>query len=392
MRIHKTLVFIFQFTTIGLAAAFVIIYLYPGFKSDLATNRNSNGQAVVEVREAADNGPRRTTAAVASYADAVAKAAPAVVNVYTRTVITEKSNPMLKDPLFRHFFGDEPKRNRQRLESSLGSGVILNAHGYVLTNNHVVAKADEIEVALRDGRTASAKIVGTDPDTDLAVLKIDLPNLRAITLGHSKTLRVGDVVLAIGNPFGVGQTVTSGIVSATGRNMLGINTFENFIQTDAAINPGNSGGALITSNGNLIGINTAIFSKSGGSQGIGFAIPIELARNVLKQIIEHGYVIRGWLGVAIQNIDDELASSFHLKSHDGVIISNLIHNGPADKAGLTRGDVITHIDGKAVKHVRGALKIISLHKPNSKVKLTVIRQGKTFDVEASVMQRPKREQ
>jgi len=389
MRIQKTIVFIFQFVTIGLAAAFVIMYLYPGFKTDLI--HNGNGQAVVEVKEAADDSPRTAVSPVVSYADAVTKAAPAVVNVYTRTVVTEKTNPMLNDPLFRHFFSDEPPRKRQRLESSLGSGVILNPQGYILTNNHVVANADEIEVALRDGRSARAQMVGTDPDTDLAVLKIDLSDLHAITLGHSKNIQVGDVVLAIGNPFGVGQTVTSGIVSATGRNMLGINTFENFIQTDAAINPGNSGGALITSNGNLIGINTAIFSKSGGSQGIGFAIPIELARNVLEQIIEHGYVIRGWLGVAIQNIDDELAKSFQLKSHDGVIISNLIRNGPADLAGLTRGDVITHINGETVKHVRGALNIISIHKPNSVVKLTVIRQGKSFDVEAKVMQRPKRE-
>jgi serine protease DegS len=215
--------------------------------------------------------------------------------------------------------------------------------------------------------------------------------LQSITLGHSKQLRVGDVVLAIGNPFGVGQTVTSGIVSATGRNMLGINTYENFIQTDAAINPGNSGGALITANGNLIGINTAIFSRSGGSQGIGFAIPIDLARSVMQQIIEHGEVIRGWLGVAIQGITEDLAQSFALESLDGVIISNIIRNGPADQAGLTRGDVITHINAQAVKDVRAALTLISQARPGTIVKIRGIRQGKIFTVDVTVMQRPKQQ-
>jgi len=386
MRINKFIVFIFQFVTIGLAAAFVILYLYPQFKSDVEREHH-----VIEVKESPlgnDLAPSLTTT---SYADAVEKAAPAVVNIYTQKLVTERVHPLMEDPLFRHFFGDNQGNTRQRLESSLGSGVIISPEGYILTNNHVIEAADEIEVALRDGRTAAARIIGTDPDTDLAILKIELTELHSITLGHSQQLRVGDVVLAIGNPFGVGQTVTSGIVSATGRNMLGINTFENFIQTDAAINPGNSGGALITANGNLIGINTAIFSRTGGSQGIGFAIPIDLARDVMQQIIEHGEVIRGWLGVAIQNITPDLAQSFDLKSLDGVIISNIIRNGPADQAGLTRGDVISHINGEAVKDVRAALTLISQAKPGTTVKISGIRQGKNFDVDVTVMQRPKQE-
>jgi len=384
MRINKFIVFIFQFVTIGLAAAFVILYLYPQFKSEVEQERQ-----VIEVKEAPLRSNTTPSLSTTSYADAVEKAAPAVVNIFTQKLVTERVHPLMEDPLFRHFFGNNQGSTRQRLESSLGSGVIISPEGYILTNNHVIEAADEIQVALRDGRTAVARIVGTDPETDLAILKIELVELQPITLGHSQQLRVGDVVLAIGNPFGVGQTVTSGIVSATGRNMLGISTFENFIQTDAAINPGNSGGALITANGNLIGINTAIFSRSGGSQGIGFAIPIDLARDVMQQIIEHGEVIRGWLGVAIQDITEELAQSFELKSLDGVIISNIIRDGPADQAGLTRGDVITHINANAVKNVRAALTLISQAQPGTTVKISGIRQGEKFDVDVTVMQRPK---
>jgi serine protease DegS len=386
MRINKFIIFIFQFVTIGLAAAFVILYLYPQFKSQVEQE-----QHVIEVKEAPVSTGTALPHSTTSYADAVEKAAPAVVNIFTQKLVTERVHPLMNDPLFRHFFGENQGSTRQRLESSLGSGVIINPEGYILTNNHVIEAADEIEVALRDGRTASAKIVGTDPDTDLAILKIEMTELHSITLGHSKKLRVGDVVLAIGNPFGVGQTVTSGIVSATGRNMLGINTFENFIQTDAAINPGNSGGALITAEGNLIGINTAIFSRTGGSQGIGFAIPIDLARDVMQQIIEHGEVIRGWLGVAIQDLNEELAQSFELKSLDGVIISNIIRNGPADQAGLRRGDVITSVNGNAVKDVRAALTLISQARPGTTIKIGGIRQGEKFEVEATVLQRPKQQ-
>lgn len=388
MRIQKLFYFILQFVTVGLAAAFIIIYLLPQFKDELATTDLQQTDQTVEVQQAAPEAPR-TQQAIPSYANAVDKAAPAVVNIYSQTLITEQASPLTQDPLFRHFFNNEPTQTRQRIESSLGSGVILNTQGYILTNNHVIAKADEIEVALYDGRSTKAKIIGTDPDTDLAVLKIDIPDLHSITLGHSKGLRVGDVVLAIGNPFGVGQTVTSGIVSATGRNMLGINTYENFIQTDAAINPGNSGGALIDASGNLIGINTAIFSKSGGSQGIGFAIPIALAKDILQEIIEHGYVVRGWLGVAIQTIDPELAKRFKLKSLEGIIVTNIILNGPADKSGLTRGDIITAINGQTIHHVREALNIISKIKPGGEANMDIIRNDKEITLSAIVMQRPK---
>ncbi len=383
MRITKTIQFIFQFATIGLALAFVLLFMFPSLMPDL---QNQDEKPVVEFTQS--NPGRHSNTGPVSYADAVERAAPAVVNVYTRKIITEGKHPFANDPIFRYFFGDSARRPRQHTESSLGSGVIVSPDGYILTNNHVIAAADEIQVALKNGQTADAKLVGADPETDLAVLKIELENLPAIILNDSKTLRVGDVVLAIGNPFGVGQTVTSGIISATGRNMLGINTFENFIQTDAAINPGNSGGALVTAHGELIGINTAIFSKSGGSQGIGFAIPMSLAKDVMIQIIEHGEVIRGWLGVAIQDISEELARSFALKDDAGVILSNIVVNGPADKAGLAIGDVIIWIGDDKVDHVKHALRLISKVKPGDSVHIRGIRQGKEFGTTAVVGVRP----
>ncbi|VAW96778.1 Outer membrane stress sensor protease DegS [hydrothermal vent metagenome] len=383
MKITKNLIFIFQFATVGLAAAFILIYMYPHLLSSNQT------PTTVEIKESRHKHDKNKSQAVISYADAVDTAAPAVVNIQTSKIITRQTSPLLNDPFFRRFFSDRNQsKSRQEIESSLGSGVIINQHGYILTNNHVIAGADEILVALKSGEIKKAKIVGTDPETDIAVLKIQGDNLPAITLGKDKELRVGDVVLAIGNPFGVGQTVTSGIVSATGRDMLGINTFENFIQTDAAINPGNSGGALINPYGELIGINTAIFSRSGGSQGIGFAIPVSLAKNVMQQIIEHGLVVRGWLGVAIQSISPDLAESLGLKSTNGIIITNIIVNGPADKAKLTRGDVITKINGIELKNVRHALNTISLSKPGDKLKIEGVRRGKVFDATAIAIQRP----
>jgi len=309
MQKNKLAVFIFKSVVFGLAAAFIILILRP----DLL----GQGRPVVELNEAAPparfNLSNNLTGGVVSYADAVDLAAPAVVNIYTTKLITERANPLFNDPFFRYFFGDQ-LAPRQRLESSLGSGVIVSDNGYILTNNHVVEGADEIQVALRDGHSAEATIVGTDPESDLAVLKVNLESLPAITIGQSDEARVGDVVLAIGNPFGVGQTVTMGIISAMGRNTVGINTYENFIQTDAAINPGNSGGALINPYGQLIGINTAIFSKSGGYQGIGFAIPGKFAIEVMQQLIQHGRVIRGWLGIEVQDITPALAESFHTLS------------------------------------------------------------------------------
>ncbi len=386
MRITKSIQFIFQFTTIGLALAFVLLYLFPALLPDFNSPSGENDKPVVEFKQS--NPGRHTNTGPVSYADAVERAAPAVVNVYTRKIITEGSHPFANDPIFRYFFGDSARRPRQRTESSLGSGVIVSPDGYILTNNHVVAAADEIQVALKNGQTANARLVGADPETDLAVLKIELGDLPAITLSNSSKLRVGDVVLAIGNPFGVGQTVTSGIISATGRNMLGINTFENFIQTDAAINPGNSGGALITAHGELIGINTAIFSKSGGSQGIGFAIPMSLAKDVMTQIIEHGEVVRGWLGVVIQDLNEELAHSFGLKNSDGAILSNIVVAGPADKAGLAIGDVIIWIDDDKIDSVKHALQLISKVRPGSKVRIRGIRQGREFETTAIVGTRP----
>jgi len=388
MHITKTLQFFFKFITIGLAAAFVIIVFFPEQTLKLPFTK----QPVVEVTQHSTTNTQSTQQrAPLSYADAVEAAAPAVVNIYTRKIITESAHPLMKNPLFRYFFGDQPGMTRQRQESSLGSGVIVSPSGYVLTNNHVIEAADEIQLALGNGLTTKAKLVGSDPETDLAVLKIDLKKLPSITLGDDAALRVGDVVLAIGNPFGVGKTVTSGIVSATGRNMLGINTFENFIQTDAAINPGNSGGALITAEGYLVGINTAIFSKSGGSQGIGFAIPMSLAKDVMTQIIEHGEVIRGWLGISAQGITPELAQSFGLKSTDGFILSNILRNGPAHRAGLLPGDVITHFNDKAITDVHKALNMISQNKPGTTIKIKGIRSGKAFKTEATIGQRPKEE-
>jgi len=381
MRISKNITFVFQFITVGLALAFIIMYLYPSL--------SSSPNKVVQLTENTEE--HRNTApdgGVVSYSTSVKKAAPAVVNIYATKIVTERHHSFFDDPVFRHFFGDENGTTRQHREPSLGSGVLVSAQGYVLTNNHVIEDAGEIAIALFDGRTTTATVVGADPEADLAVLKIDLKDLPSIVIGRSDNLQVGDVVLAIGNPFGVGQTVTSGIVSGLGRNSLGINTFENFIQTDAAINPGNSGGALVNAYGELIGINTAIFSQSGGSQGIGFAIPINLAKDVLKQIIEQGHVIRGWLGVKIQDITPNLAESFGLSSTDGVIITNIVVDGPADKAGLDRGDVITHINDEQVRDYHETLNKISMQKPGNKMTLTIVRSGKTISKEAVVAERP----
>ena len=322
-----------------------------------------------------------------TYADAVTIAAPAVVNLYTTKVINKPAHPLFEDPQFRRYFGDNGPKQR-RMESSLGSGVIMSPEGYILTNNHVTSGADQIVVALRDGRETLARVVGSDPETDLAVLKIDLKNLPSITLGRSEGLRVGDVALAIGNPFGVGQTVTMGIISATGRNQLGLNSYEDFIQTDAAINPGNSGGALVDANGNLTGINTAIFSKSGGSQGIGFAIPINLAMEVMKSIIEHGQVIRGWLGIEVQPLTKELAESFGLTGRPGIVVAGIFRDGPAQKAGLQLGDVILSIDGAPAGDGRKSMNQVARIKPTDKVAILVMRNGKEIKLSAEIGLRP----
>nr|WP_298135668.1 Do family serine endopeptidase AlgW [uncultured Pseudomonas sp.] len=322
-----------------------------------------------------------------SYARAVDTASPAVANLYSTKFANKPSHPLFEDPQFRKFFGDNLPKQR-RMESSLGSAVIMSSEGYLLTNNHVVSGADQIVVALKDGRETLARIIGSDPETDLAVLKIDLENLPAITLGRSDNIRIGDVTLAIGNPFGVGQTVTMGIISATGRNQLGLNTYEDFIQTDAAINPGNSGGALIDAYGNLVGINTAIFSRSGGSQGIGFAIPVKLALEVMRAIIENGQVIRGWLGIEVQPLTPELAESFGLEGNPGIVVAGIYRDGPAQKAGLQPGDLILNIDGQPAGDGRRSMNQVAQAKPGERVHIEIMRNGKRMDLTAEIGVRP----
>ncbi|MEK1940996.1 MAG: trypsin-like peptidase domain-containing protein, partial [Pseudomonas sp.] len=296
-------------------------------------------------------------------------------------------NSLFEDPQFRRFFGNNLPKQR-RMESSLGSAVIMSPEGYLLTNNHVTAGADQIVVALKDGRETLARVIGSDPETDLAVLKIDLKDLPSITLGRSDAIAIGDVALAIGNPFGVGQTVTMGIISATGRNQLGLNTYEDFIQTDAAINPGNSGGALVDAHGNLVGINTAILSKSNGSQGIGFAIPTKLALDVMKAIIEHGQVIRGWLGIEVQPLTPELAESFGLDGRPGIVVAGIYRDGPAQKAGLMPGDLILNIDGEPASDGRRSMNQVARAKPGEKTSIEIMRNGKLMELKAEIGLRP----
>lgn len=323
-----------------------------------------------------------------SYATAVSGAAPAVANLYTTKVVDDpKQQPLAKDPVFQRFFGDNLPSQR-RMESSLGSAVIMSPEGYLLTNNHVTANAEQIVVALRDGRETLARVIGSDPETDLAVLKIDLAELPVITVGQSDSIRIGDVTLAIGNPFGVGQTVTMGIISATGRNQLGLNTYEDFIQTDAAINRGNSGGALVDANGNLIGINTAIISESGGSQGIGFAIPVKLALEVMKSIIEHGQVIRGWLGVEVQSLTKELAESFGQEGRPGIVVAGVYRDGPAERAGLQPGDLILSIDDEQASDGRTSMNQVARTRPGDKIDIDILRNGKPLTLTAEVGMRP----
>ena len=311
---------------------------------------------------------------------------PGVVNIYTRTALPNNNKPLYNDPNIQQHYDKNQKK--ERTQSSLGSGVILSPEGYIATNNHVISGADSIVVALKDGREATASVIGSDPDTDLAVLKINLPDLPGITISSSANLRVGDVTLAIGNPFGVGQTVTMGIISATGRNQLGLNTYEDFIQTDAAINPGNSGGALINAAGHLIGINTAIFSRSGGSQGIGFAIPSNQAKQVMQDLIEHGRVIRGWIGVEAQEITAELAESFGLKDTKGLIIAGVFRDGPAHKGGLLPGDILLEINGKKIINSYNSMYSVARMLPDTNLPLKVWRNGKLLELMITVAERP----
>ncbi|NYS59226.1 Do family serine endopeptidase [Vreelandella salicampi] len=323
-----------------------------------------------------------------SYADAVNRAAPAVVNIYSSRIVERDQHPLMSDPFFQQFFDGDDATRQQRMLSSLGSGVIVSENGYVLTNHHVINGADEIQVALRDGRETLAKVIGTDPESDLAVLHIPLDDLPVIALTDSADVAIGDVSLAIGNPFGVGQTVTMGIISATGRSHLGLNAYEDFIQTDAAINPGNSGGALVNSDGALVGINTAIFSRSGGSQGIGFAIPANLAHNILNELVTKGRVIRGWLGIEAQALSRELATSFGLRTPQGVIIAGVIQGGPAARAGLQPGDVLLAVDDQPVLDARATMSDIADIEPGTKLPLTVVRGGEIMEVMLEVGERP----
>ena len=324
-----------------------------------------------------------------SHADAAKKAVPAVVHIFTSQEVKGARHPFINDPIFRHFFGDRFGEESQR-RSGLGSGVVVSPEGYILTNFHVIDGADEIEVAHNDGSKYKARVVGSDPESDLAVLRIPADHkLPVIAFGSSDSLRVGDVVLAIGNPFGVGQTVTSGIVSALGRSQLGINTFENFIQTDAAINPGNSGGALVDANGHLVGINTAIYSQSGGSMGIGFAIPVSLAKSVMEQIVKTGGVTRGWVGIEVQEITPELAESFKLADTRGALIAGVMRGSPADKAGIKPGDVLTQVAGKPVKDAQVMLELIAALEPGKTSRFELKREGRVVGVDVIIGKRPR---
>ncbi|MFV0678781.1 trypsin-like peptidase domain-containing protein [Ottowia sp.] len=375
-----------QTVTVLLAAWFVVLTLKPQWLDRGPDQATAPSTAVVREAPTTPSGASGT-APPGSLSAAVRKAAPAVVSINTSTTAR---HPAGNDPWFRFFFGDQGAQQ----QTGLGSGVIMSADGYVLTNNHVVESADEIEVVLTDARRTTAQVIGTDPESDLAVLKITLDQLPVMTLGSSDALQVGDQVLAIGNPFGVGQTVTSGIVSALGRNQLGINTFENFIQTDAAINPGNSGGALTDTQGNLLGINTAIYSRSGGSMGIGFAIPVSTARQVLDSIVQHGQVVRGWIGVEPGELTPELAQTFGVQPErgediTGVIVTGVLNNGPAANAGIRPGDVIVQVDGQPVRTVSELLARIAALTPGQAAPFLVQRRGEQVQANVTPAQRPR---
>ena len=374
-----------QTVTVSLAVLFVVSTLKPEWLGKTP----GNPTRIVALQESPASDP---TPAATSYRDAARKALPSVVHIFTSQKIRQQRHPLLDDPIFRHFFGDRSDTEERR-SSGLGSGVIVSSEGYILTNNHVVEGADQIEIAFNDGNTFPARLVGGDPESDLAVLRVDpvknkALKIPAITLGQMDNLLVGDVVLAIGNPFGVGQTVTMGIVSALGRSHLGINTFENFIQTDAAINPGNSGGALIDSRGNLVGINTAIYSRSGGSLGIGFAIPISTARQVMEQIIQTGTVTRGWIGVEAQEITPELAETFGLGDTAGSLITGVQRGSPADLGGIRPGDILLSLGDKAIKDPQVMLDLIASQPPGQTVPFKLRRQKSLHEVNVRIGKRP----
>jgi Do/DeqQ family serine protease len=380
--LHRLWLVFAQTATLCLAVLFVVATLKP----EWLPGREAPPSVAVAPPPAPSAPPPAAAARGESLHDAVARAMPSVVNVFTSKEVPR--SPLLNDPLFRRFFGEQLGEEAQRA-TNLGSGVIVSPAGYILTNHHVVEAADEIEVALPDGKKLLAKVVGIDPETDLAVLRVNAERLPAIGFGKSEQLRVGDTVLAIGNPFGFGQTVTAGIVSAIGRAGLGISTFENFIQTDAAINPGNSGGALVDAHGDLVGINTAIYSRTGSSSGVGFAIPVSTARMVMDQIIRSGSVTRGWIGVELQQITPALAESFRLGDTRGVLIAGVLRGGPSDKAGVKPGDVLTAVNDTPVADPQGMLNAVAALQPGSSARLKLQRQSQALELTVTVGRRPK---
>jgi Do/DeqQ family serine protease len=385
MKTLKLILFLIRSILLGLLVAFVFLLWQSDFNLDQIKGLlswNSNQLRTAPIRE--------TIAGPFSYARAVAKSAPSVVSIYTSKTVKQNVHPLLDDPIFDQLFGEQLKKyKRDKTETNLGSGVIITSSGFILTNQHVIDGAEEILVSLSDGRSSEASLIGQDKETDIAVLQIPLQDLNNIQVANlEQEIEVGDVALAIGNPLNVGQTVTMGIISATGRNRIGLNTFENFIQTDAAINPGNSGGALINARGDLIGINTAIFSLSGGSQGIGFAIPIDLAVEVMQEIVENGKVRRGWLGVEGTEITAKAAMESGNPNIRGVLIVGVFIDSPADVAGVETGDIITAIDDVAVIKVRNVLEIIAGHKPGDKVKLHILRGGEEIELTMVTTERP----
>ncbi len=377
---HRTVNFIISYiakpSLVGLAVAALLLFVFPEFRQQNAPDNASSMDLDHRAQGNEWSGP-------VSYSHAVARAAPSVVNIYTRKITKPTNHPLLNDPYFRRLFNNQ----QQRIQSSLGSGVIMQADGFMLTNNHVIDGADQILVLLYDGREAAAVVVGKDPETDLAVLKIEADDLQPISVGEPSQARIGDVVLAIGNPYGVGQTVTQGIVSATGRNGLGLNTFENFIQTDADINPGNSGGALVDSYGNLLGINTAILNQS-GSVGIGFAIPADTAAKVLQDIVSYGYVVRGWLGMDAFPLTAVIAKRLNLPLSHGLLVRAIYNGSPANLVGIQPGDVVVTINGEPVTDRQSSISQIADVAPGAPIELEIWRQGQTFTVTAVAGIRP----
>jgi Do/DeqQ family serine protease len=373
-----------QAVTVAVAVLFVVVTLKPEWLQRGA----SVAPNIVSITSSPPLALPATLAggAVTSYSAAAKRASPAVVSITASKAPAR--GPRSDDPVFQFFFGDRARGGRGEPQIGLGSGVIVSDEGYLLTNNHVIDGADDIEVTLTDGRQARARLVGTDPETDVAVLKIELGRLPAISFGDAEKLQVGDVVLAIGNPFDVGQTVTSGIVSALGRNRLGINVFENFIQTDAAINPGNSGGALVDAAGNLLGINTAIYSRTGGSLGIGFAIPVSTARQVMEALIRDGKVTRGWLGVEQRDLTPDIAQTLNLPVRQGVLITGVLQSGPASTGGLRPGDVVVSVAGAPVANSYQLLNAVASLKPKAVAAIGVQRGNQALQVDVTVGQRP----